>query len=108
MVEVMFQRDGHLLKNCHFFQETLELERVHLELRAMERIITSDDMHATMVATAPTSMSLTIDLHTAASRVLLLASKYESLVNVGFQVCDASRAMLYSDLSFFMTARAVG
>jgi len=74
----------------------------------MEAIITSDDMHATMVATAPMSMSLTIDLHTAASRVLLLASKYESLVNVGFRVCDASRAMLYSDLSFFMTARAVG
>ena len=99
-LKIYLNRDDDCPKNCHFFHETLELERLHFELHAMEHI---KDVQATV----PLTISLSIDLQTKAAHVLRLANKYHSLVSVGFALSDATRAMFYDNMSFFITTRAV-
>jgi len=102
------RRDVEFPKQCHFFPETMQLERVHFEMKSMEQIVAMHELPLPMQTALPQSISIIIDLHTRSSHVDLIASKYRSMVDVGLIMSDESRAMFFHDLSSFITARAVG
>lgn len=102
------RRSADFPKHCHFFPETMQLERIHFEMKSMEQIVAMHELPLPMQTALPQSVSIIIDLQTRSSHVHRVSSKYLSMVEVGIDMSDELRAMFFHDLSPFITARAVG
>lgn len=88
----------------HVFEETLWLDRIEVELKAVQHLTTDDEL----ISNHPRVMSTYADLQKNSQEVKNLAFKYRSLIQAGAEKSDGLTKMYYDDMASFVSVRVIG